>query len=229
MLIDVVTLFPSMFPGILGDGIQRIAQEKGKVDVRVHNLRDFSADKHKKVDAPPYGGGAGMLIQPEPVFHAVEFLRTNGRESSELILLTPSGRKLDQALAESLARKPGLILLCGRYEGFDERVIEALRPTEVSVGDYVLSGGEIPAMVVLDAVVRLIPGVLGSPKSLSDESFSGGRLEYPQYTRPPEVRGMRVPEVLLSGDHESIRKWRGEQSENRTKIRRPDLADKLPL
>ena len=204
MIIDVVTLFPSMFHGVVGESILRRAQEQGRVRINLVNLRDFSKDKHKKVDASPYGGGPGMVIMAEPVFEAVEHLRKNGRSESYIVLLTPGGVRYDQTLAQELSKQPGLILLCGHYEGFDERVSQGLSPLEISIGDYVLTGGEVPAMVLLDSVVRLVPGVLGSPESLAEESFSSGTLEYPQYTRPPEVRGMEVPEVLRSGDHEKI-------------------------
>jgi tRNA (guanine37-N1)-methyltransferase len=227
MIIDVVTLFPSVFSGVLGESILKRAQEQQLVRVNLINMRDFSKDKHKKVDAPPYGGGPGMVIMAEPVFDAVEHLRKNGREESFLVMLTPGGVRFDQTLAQELSKQKGLILLCGHYEGFDERVSQGLSPLEVSVGDYVLTGGEIPAMVVMDSVVRLIPGVLGSSGSLEQESFTGDKLEYPQYTRPPEVRGMEVPPVLLSGDHEKIREWRDEQSLERTEARRPDLLRKV--
>ncbi len=223
MIIDVVTLFPRMFEGVLGESILKRAQEEGKVRINLIHLRDFSRERHKKVDAPPYGGGPGMVIMAEPVLEAVEHLRRNGREESLVVLLTHGGVRYTQTLARELSRKKGLILLCGHYEGFDERVSQGLAPLELSVGDYVLTGGEIPAMVVLDSVVRLIPGVLGAPESLAEESFAAGLLEYPQYTRPPEVRGMRVPDVLLSGDHEAIARWRRRAAEERTKARRPDL------
>lgn len=223
MQIDVVTLFPAMFEGVLRESIVRIAQEKGLVRIACHNLRDYTSDRHRKVDAPPYGGGAGMVIQAEPVLRAVESLRAAGREDSRVVLMTPQGRALTQRLAQTLRRSAGLILLCGHYEGFDERVIEGLRPLEVSIGDFILSGGEIPAMALLDAVVRLVPGVLGDPASLREESFSGGLLEYPHYTRPRDVRGMRVPDVLVSGDHAAIRTWRQEQALARTRRRRKDL------
>ena len=223
MIIDVVTLFPSMFPGVLGNSILKRAQERDLAKINLVNLRDFSKDKHKKVDAPPYGGGPGMVIMADPVFDAVEHLRKNGREESLLVLLTPGGVRYDQTLAQELAKQSGLILLCGHYEGFDERVSQALSPLEVSVGDYVLTGGEIPAMVLLDSVVRLMPGVLGAKESLLEESFSADSLEYPQYTRPQEVRGLKVPEVLTSGDHGKIAEWRREQAEERTQSRRPDL------
>jgi tRNA (guanine37-N1)-methyltransferase len=223
MRIDVVTLFPRMFEGVVGESILKIAQDKGLATVNLVDLRAFTTNKHKKVDAPPFGGGPGMVLMADPVFRAVEHLRAAGAEKSALVLLSPSGRTLNQAVARDLAKEPGLILLCGHYEGFDERVIEGLKPLEISIGDYVLTGGEIPAMAVLDAVVRLLPGVLGSAESLDDESFSAGSLEYPHYTRPREYRGMKVPEVLLSGDHEEIKKWRRKMSDERTKRRRPDL------
>src|ERR1043166_2234201 len=223
MIIDVVTLFPSMFQGVAGESILRRAQEQGQAKINLINLRDFSKDKHKKVDAPPYGGGPGMVIMAEPVIDAVEHLRKNGREDSCLVLLTPGGVRYDQTLAQELSKQPGLILLCGHYEGFDERVSQALSPLEVSIGDYVLTGGEVPAMVLLDSVVRLLPGALGSKDSLLQASFTEGKVGYPPYTRPPEVRGIAVPEVLMSGDHAKIAEWRQEQSEQRTQERRPHL------
>ena len=225
MQIDIVTLFPGMFEGALRESMVRIAQEKGRVHIACHNLRDYTLDKHRKVDTPPYGGGAGMVIQAEPVFRAVEDLRGRGRADATLVLLTPQGEALDQRIARELSRAPGLILLCGHYEGFDERVAEGLKPREISIGDYVLSGGEIPAMVVLDAVVRLVPGVLGDPASLEEESFGPDGLEYPHYTRPREYRGMKVPDVLLSGNHAAIRRWRDEQARARTQARRKDLLE----
>ncbi len=223
MRIDVVTLFPSMFEGAVRESILKLAQEKGLVEIRLHNLRDFSPDKHKKVDAPPYGGGPGMLLMAEPFFRAVEYLRENGAADSTLVLLTPTGARFDQAKAQEFAGRAGLILLCGHYEGVDERVAEGLRPVEVSIGDFVTTGGEAPAWSVMDAVARLVPGVLGSAESLARESFSGGGLEYPQYTRPAIFRGMEVPPVLLSGDRGKIETWRAEESERRTSSRRPDL------
>jgi tRNA (guanine37-N1)-methyltransferase len=226
MQIDIVTLFPGMFGGVLSESMVRIAQEKGRVRIACHDLRDYTLDKHRKVDARPYGGGAGMLLQAEPVFRAVEDLRAKGRGDATLVLLTPQGEVFDQRVARELSRSTGLILLCGHYEGFDERVIEGLRPREISIGDYVLSGGEIPAMVVLDAVVRLVPGVLGDPASAEEESFSAGGLEYPHYTRPRAFRGMAVPEVLLSGNHAAIRQWREEQARARTQARRKDLLER---
>jgi len=226
MRIDVVTLFPAMFAGVIGESILKIAREKGALDIRLVDLRDFTTDKHRKVDAPPFGGGPGMVIMADPVFRAVEHLRAHGAADSELVLLSPAGRKLDQRLARKLAKAKGLILLCGHYEGFDERVSEGLKPLEVSIGDYVLTGGELPAMVLLDAVGRLQPGVVGCAGSLEEESFSDGRLEYPHYTKPREVRGMKVPEVLVSGHHAKIAEWRKTKSEERTAGRRPDLARK---
>src|SRR5688572_8381014 len=228
MRIDVVTLFPAMFKGVLGESILKIAQEKGAVDIRLVDLRDHTTDKHRKVDAPPFGGGPGMVIMADPVFRAVEHLRSAGAAESELVLLSPAGRKLDQRLARKLATAPGLILLCGHYEGFDERVSEGLKPLEVSIGDYVLTGGEVPAMVLIDAVTRLLPGVVGCAASIDDESFTDGRLEYPQYTKPREYRGMAVPEVLVSGHHANIADWRRKRSEERTAERRPDLKKRTP-
>ncbi len=223
MIIDVLTLFPSMFWGVLGESILRRAQERGLVEISLMNIRDFSTDRHKKVDAPPYGGGPGMVIMAQPVLDAVEHLRGRGRRDSQVVLLTPSGARYDQAMARKFAGRSGLILVCGHYEGLDERVSRGLEPLEVSIGDYVLTGGEIPAMVVLDSVARLVPGVLGSGESLGQESFSMGTLEYPQYTKPQDVRGMAVPPVLVSGDHEEIQKWRGREAMARTRARRPDL------
>jgi tRNA (guanine37-N1)-methyltransferase len=225
MLIDVITLFPRMFEGVCSESILKLGQQSGKLRICIHDLRRYSADaRHHKVDAPPYGGGAGMVIQAEPVLRAVEALRADGRARSELVLLTPAGAPFSQVVARELAERSGLILLCGHYEGFDERVVELLAPREISIGDYVLTGGEIPAMVVLDAVARLVPGVLGSEDSAADESFAAGRLEYPHYTRPAVVRGREVPPVLRSGDHAGIARWRDEQAEARTRTRRPDLV-----
>lgn len=223
MIVDVITLFPEMFSGVISQSILRIARDKGLVKIHIVNLRDFSTDKHRKVDAPPYGGGPGMVIQVEPVVRAVEHLRKNGRKHSTLVLLTPGGAPFTQERARELSKKKGLMLLCGHYEGFDERVRRILRPAEISIGDYVLTGGEIPAMAVLDAVARLVPGVLGSADSLNEESFSSGRLEYPQYTRPAEFRGRAVPEVLRGGNHREIARWRKARAEQRTRKRRPDL------
>lgn len=230
MRIDVVTLFPEMFEPLLGTSIVRIAREKGLVEVVLVNLRDFADDRRGTVDDRPFGGGPGMVLKPEPVVRAVESLlgevpAPEGSES-QLILLTPQGERFNQRIARELARKARLTLLAGHYEGFDERVRLILRPRELSIGDYVLSGGELAAMVVMDAVIRLIPGVLGDERSAEEESFEAaleGCLDYPQYTRPREFRGYRVPEVLLSGDHQAIARWRREQARRRTAERRRDL------
>jgi len=228
MRIDVVTLFPRMFDGVIGDSILKIAREKGLVEINLVDLRDFTLDKHKKVDAPPFGGGPGMVLMADPVFRAVEHLRAAGAEKSTLVLLSASGTPFDHATARRFSAAPGLILLCGHYEGVDERIVEGLKPLEISLGDFVLTGGEVPAMAVVDAVTRLLPGVLGCAGSLEDESFADGRLEYPHYTRPREYRDMKVPDVLLNGNHEEIRKWRRKMAEDRTLARRPDLKRSPP-
>jgi tRNA (guanine37-N1)-methyltransferase len=216
----VLTLFPAMFAGPLDESIVKRAREAGLLDLKIHNLRDWTHDRHKTVDDRPFGGGPGMLLKVEPLFEAIEGLR---REKMRVILLSPSGRKFDQPIARELAQQDDLLLVCGSYEGFDERVREALADDELSIGDYVLTNGALPAMVVIDAVARLLPGVLGDDESSHDESFSHGLLEYPQYTRPAEFRGMKVPEVLLSGNHAEIEKWRREQAKLRTEKQRPDL------
>jgi tRNA (guanine37-N1)-methyltransferase len=220
MEIDVLTLFPRVFEGPLEESILKRAQNKGRVTVRVHNLRDFTHDKHRVVDDKPYGGGPGMLMKPEPIFEAVE---TFQRADSCVVLMTPQGPALTQARAQEFSRRPHLVIICGHYEGVDERVREALVDEEVSIGDYVLTNGALAAAVFVDAVVRLLPGVLGDEQSAGDDSFASGLLEGPQYTRPPEFRGMQVPEVLLSGNHEAIAKWRAEWARQRTRERRPDL------
>ncbi len=220
MKIDVLTLFPAMFAGPLDESIVNRARESGLLDLKIHQLRDWTHDRHKTVDDRPFGGGPGMLLKPEPIFEAIESLR---REKTRVILLSPSGRKFDQAIARELASQEDLLLVCGSYEGFDERIRETLADDELSIGDYVLTNGALPAMVVIDAVTRLLPGVLGDDESSHDESFSHGLLEYPQYTRPAEFRGMKVPDVLLSGNHAEIQKWRREQAKSRTKKQRPDL------
>jgi tRNA (guanine37-N1)-methyltransferase len=220
MKIDVLTLFPAMFAGPLDESIIQRARKKGLLDLKIHNLRDWTHDRHKTVDDRPFGGGPGMLLKPEPLFEAIESLR---REKTRVILLSPAGRPFQQAVARELAQQDDLLLVTGHYEGFDERVREALADDELSIGDYVLTNGALPAMVVIDAVVRLLPGVLGDDESSHDESFSQGWLEYPQYTRPAEFRGLRVPDVLVSGHHAEIEKWRREQAKRRTKERRPDL------
>ena len=220
MKIDVLTLFPEMFAGPLDVSIVQRARTSGRLDLRVHNLRDYTHDRHKTVDDKPFGGGPGMVLKPEPLFEAVENLANDG---THVILLTPVGRTFTQAVARELAEREHLLFICGSYEGVDERVREALVDDEVSIGDYVLTNGGLPAMVIIDAVTRLLPGVLGDDESASDESFSQGLLEYPHYTRPAEFRGMKVPEILLSGHHAEIEKWRAEQAKARTAQRRPDL------
>lgn len=226
MRIDILTLFPEMFPPVLGQSILKRAQEKGAVQYFIWNIRDFSQNKHKKVDDRPYGGGPGMVMKPQPVFSAIEAVEKQATTTAKKILLTPQGTKFSQQIAHELSKEAHLILICGHYEGFDERIRIGLDATEISIGDYILSGGEIPAMVVIDAVVRLVPGVLGDAESPNDESFSSGLLEYPQFTRPVDFRGMKVPEILLSGNHGNIRQWRIEQSLRRTQSKRPDLLKK---
>ena len=222
MRIDVITLFPEAFAGFLGHSIPRIAQEKGLVEVSLVNLRDYADDERGTVDDRPFGGGPGMVLMCKPVFAAVEAVM-GGDAEAEFIMLSPQGERFAQATAKELAGKKRLVLLAGHYEGFDERIREGLRPREISIGDFVLSGGEVPAMVVIDAVVRLLPGALGDEKSAEEESFSAGLLEYPHYTRPREFRGMAVPDVLLSGNHQEIAKWRAAKSLERTRARRKDL------
>jgi tRNA (guanine37-N1)-methyltransferase len=221
--IDILTLFPEMFAPILGTSIPKRAAEKGLVEYHLTQIRDFATDAHKSVDDKPFGGGPGMVMMCQTVFDAVEHARKQDDREPRLLLLTPQGRRFDQTLAEEFARERRLMLIAGHYEGFDERIIEGLRPTELSIGDYVLSGGELAAMVVIDAVVRLLPGVLGAETGAEDETFADGLLEYPQYTRPREFRGMSVPDVLLSGNHKLIAEWRQRQREIRTQQRRPDL------
>jgi tRNA (guanine37-N1)-methyltransferase len=220
MKIDVLTLFPAMFAGPLDESIVKRARQSGLLDLKIHNLRDYAHDRHKTVDDRPFGGGPGMLLKPEPLFEAVETL---ARENTRVVLLSPAGRTFNQAIARELAQVDDLLLISGHYEGFDERVREHLADDELSIGDYVLTNGALPVMVIIDAVTRLLPGALGDDESAHEESFSHGLLEYPQYTRPAEFRGMSVPEVLLSGNHAQIAKWRDEQARLRTKARRPDL------
>jgi len=229
MHFDVLTLFPQIFAGYLGQSLLKKAVDRGLVQVRVHDMRAWSRDKHHKVDDRPYGGGPGMVLRVEPVVECVEAVQREA-DPGHVVLLTPQGRRLSQVLVEELAVKPRLILLCGRYEGFDQRVIDLLRPEEVSLGDYVLNGGEVAAMVVIDAVIRLVPGVLGDEASPQDDSFSTGNrlLECAQYTRPRTYRGLQVPEVLLSGDHAEIARWRREQSYLKTRQRRADLLPGQP-
>ena len=220
MKIDVLTLFPAMFAGPLDESIIKRARQKGLLDLNIHDLRQWTHDRHRTVDDRPFGGGPGMLLKVEPLFEAIESLQ---RETTRVILFSPSGRKFDQSIARELALQEDLLLVTGHYEGIDERVRETLIDDELSIGDYVLTNGALPAMVVVDAVTRLLPGALGDDTSSHDESFSHGLLEYPQYTRPAEFRGMKVPEVLLSGNHAEIEKWRREQAKLRTERHRPDL------
>jgi tRNA (guanine37-N1)-methyltransferase len=209
--VDVLTLFPGLFDGFLSESIPRRAIDKGLAEVSRWDIRDWASGRHRQVDDRPFGGGPGMVLMAPPVVAAVEAVRAMAAPPGRLIALSPQGRRLDQGWVRELAREPRLVLLCGRYEGFDERIIEVLRPEPLSIGDYVLSGGEVPAMVVIDAVLRLVPGVLGDAESAVDESFGpGGGLEYPHYTRPREFRGLAVPEVLLAGDHAAIERWRRE-------------------
>ena len=220
--IDILTLFPEMFPGFAGESMIRIAREKGLLEICTTNIRNFSRDRHQKVDDTPYGGGPGMVMKVQPVVDCIEAVIERDRRRGPVILMTPQGEVFNQKLAHELAERERLILVCGHYEGFDER-IRSFCDMEVSIGDYVLSGGEVPAMVVTDAIARLISGVLGDENSAHDESFADGYLEYPQYTRPPEYRGAKVPDILLSGHHAQIDRWRREQARKRTQERRPDL------
>ena len=228
MEFDVFTLLPEVFPPYLSSSILQRARQHGLIDVRVHNIRDYATTRHHVTDDEPYGGGGGMVMKVEPVFAAVESILAE-RGECPVILLTPQGRVFNQTIAFELARHPHIALLCGRYEGIDERIREHLVTDEISIGDYVLTGGELPAMILIDALSRLLPGVLGDPDGAMDDSHATGLLEYPHYTRPPEFRGWGVPEVLISGDHARIATWRREQSLRRTLKRRPDLIDKAPL
>lgn len=221
MKVDVLTLFPGMFSGPLDESIIKRARALGALDLRIHNLRDWTHDRHRTVDDKPFGGGPGMLLKPEPIFEAVESLAD---EKTRVILLTPAGRPFSQRVAQELTGSSHIVLVCGSYEGFDERVREHLADAELSIGDYVLTNGALPAMVIIDAVTRLLPGVLGDDASAQEDSFSQGLLECPHYTRPAEFRGWKVPEVLLSGNHSDIAKWRREQALLRTKQQRPDLC-----
>jgi tRNA (guanine37-N1)-methyltransferase len=221
--IDILTLFPEMFAPILGTSIPKRAAEKGLVEYHLTNIRDFASDAHQSVDDKPFGGGPGMVMMCPVVFDAVEHVEKQDRRPATRVLLTPQGRSLDQKTAWDLAQRQRLLLIAGHYEGFDERIIQGLEPLELSIGDYVLSGGELAAMVVIDAVVRLLPGAIGAEQGAAEETFADGLLEYPQYTRPRDFRGMSVPEVLLSGNHPAIARWRDAQRTLRTQRRRPDL------
>ncbi len=228
--IYVLTLFPEAFSGYLAHSIIGRAAEKQVVDIRLHNIRDFTHDKHNTVDDYPYGGGAGMVMKPGPIFEAVEFVKTENQAADcRIILLTPQGRLFTQELAGKLIEESNIILICGHYEGIDERVAQHLATDEISIGDYLLSGGEVAAMVIIDCLVRLLPGAIGSSTSLAEESHIESLLEYPQYTRPPEYRGWKVPDVLLSGNHKEIADWRRAESLRRTASRRPDLLNKALL
>ena len=230
---DIITIFPGMFSSVVGESILGRAVKSGLVEIQRVDLRDFTEDRHRSVDDRPYGGGPGMVFKPERVFDAVESVLGEVGSAADAgvrkIILTPQGRRLDQSLLRELSGESRIVLLCGHYEGFDERIIEGLDFEEVSIGDYVLSGGELPAMVLIDGVVRLLPGALGHPESSEEESFENGILEYPQYTRPPEYRGMKVPDVLLSGNHAEIEQWRRQQALERTRDRRGDLLENREL
>ena len=234
MQFEVFTLLPEVFPPYLESSILLRARQRGLIDVRVHNIRDYTHDKHHTTDDTPYGGGGGMVMKPEPVFEAVESVLGIATDhappmSVPVVLLTPQGRVFTQRVAEELTRYERIALLCGRYEGVDERIREHLVTDEISVGDYVLTGGELPALLIIDAISRLIPGVLGDPTGAEDDSHSMGLLEYPHYTKPSEFRGWKVPEILLSGDHGKIEKWRREQALTRTFKKRPDMIEKAEL
>lgn len=223
MHFDILTLFPRLFSGVFDESIAKRAREAGLVSIALHNIRDYASGRHQVTDDTPYGGGGGMVMKPEPIFSAAEAVLGEELETTPIILLTPQGRPFTQRVARELARHQRLLLICGRYEGVDNRVHEYLATDEISIGDYVLSGGEVPAMVIVEAVTRLIPGVLGDPSAPFEDSHAEGLLEYPQYTRPPDFRGHAVPNVLLSGHHAQIVQWRRQQALRRTWERRPDL------
>ncbi len=227
MRIDIITLFPAMFIGPLQESILRRAQQHGLLTILLHQLRDYAFDKHQLTDDVPYGGGAGMVLKPKPLFRAVETIL--GAEAAPVILLSPQGRTFTHAIAQTLAQHPRLLFICGHYEGYDERVREHLATDELSIGDYVLTGGELAAMVVIDALSRWIPGVLGAAEGAQHDSYADGLLEGPQYTRPPELRGWEVPEVLRSGNHAAIARWQRQEALKRTWLRRPDLLEQAPL
>lgn len=227
MRIDVLTLFPEMFPGYMGQSVLKRAIDAGLVDIQLHDIRDWARGKHQQVDDRPFGGGPGMVLRPEPVVECIEAVQAAAKPAGHVVYLTPQGRKLNQTIAEELAGRGRLLLLCGRYEGIDQRAIDILRPDEISIGDFILNGGEVAAMIIIDAVVRLVPGVLGDEESNRQDSFSGDPplLEFPQYTRPREYRGLEVPEVLLTGNHPEIARWREAQKLQRTRERRADLLN----
>ncbi|KSU89684.1 tRNA (guanosine(37)-N1)-methyltransferase TrmD [Priestia flexa] len=227
MKIDVLSLFPSMFEGVFGESILKKAQEKQAVELNVVNFREYSANKHQNVDDYPYGGGAGMVLTPQPIFDAVDALTKDSKP--RVVLLCPQGERYTQKKAEELAQEEHLIFVCGHYEGYDERIREHVVTDEISIGDYVLTGGELGAMVVIDSVVRLLPGVLGNQDSAVKDSHSTGLLEHPHYTRPADFRGFKVPDVLMSGDHQKIAAWREKESLKRTLLRRPDMLEQLEL
>ena len=237
MQFDVFTILPEVFPAYLDTSILKKARERGLINIRIHNIRDYTHDKHHTTDDTPYGGGGGMVMKPEPIFAAVESVLGLAPPLSSpepdsnipIILLTPQGRVFNQSIAEELARHERLALLCGRYEGIDERIREHLVTDEISIGDYVLTGGELPALILIDAVARLLPGVLGDPTGAADDSHSMGLLEYPHYTKPADFRGWKVPEILASGDHGKIDQWRREQALTRTFHKRPDMLEKAEL
>jgi len=222
--IDIITIFPDILKPFLSESIIKRAQQKKKVSIKVHDLRDYTLDKHKKVDDKPFGGGPGMLMSPQPIFDAVKKIK--GRRKARVIIMSPRGKPLNQGIAKNLTKHKNLIIICGHYEGIDERVHAKLAHEIISIGDYVLTGGELPALVLVDCITRLIPGVLGQEASLENESFEGNMLEYPQYTRPANFRGLKIPNVLLSGNHKMIEEWRKEKSCAITKKNRPDLLNK---
>ncbi|WP_242219520.1 tRNA (guanosine(37)-N1)-methyltransferase TrmD [Bacillus cereus group sp. BfR-BA-01380] len=229
MKIDILTLFPEMFTGVFGSSILKKAQEKEAVQLRVVNFRDYSTNKHNSVDDYPYGGGAGMVLTPQPIFDAVEELTKETERKPRVVLMCPQGERFTQKKAEELAEEEHIIFICGHYEGYDERVREHLVTDEISIGDYVLTGGELASMVITDSVVRLLPDVLGNQQSQIEDSFSTGLLEHPHYTRPADFRGMKVPDILLSGNHKYIEEWRHKESLRRTFMRRPDLLEERSL
>ncbi len=229
MKIHVMTLFPEMFSGPLGTSIIKRAQEDQKLSIQYYQIRDYSTNKHQKVDDYPYGGGSGMVMGPQPIVDAYREITKDTKKTPRTIYLSPKGKHFSQEMAMELSKEEELIFLCGHYEGVDQRVIDEIVSDEISIGDYVLTGGELPAMVMIDAISRLIPGVLSSPEAYEEESIHSGLLEYPQYTRPPSFEGKEVPKILLSGDHEKIRKWRRKEALLITRERRPDLFQRIPL